>query len=769
MSVRLMDVGFVNVTTAKTDRKVERRVDEQSGTHQLTEKLTELRTIAGANSSYITWSLLVPIPRLDRSNGSDLYLSLTGHLKHAVEDGTLLALFQSSTSLATTRSLFLLVDPFTLSIAVSPTSSPTSAPTVIAVIPTVSDIFVVNTTRTTITLFVTLVKAREVAGDATGGTLYCAALKNGTDPTSIGAMVNAASGMMNSAGASTSIPDGSTFPVTLTVDFSGLKSLEDYALFCYVETSVGTGNTLSEVLKTRTLATTPCCKLVTLFQYPTFVYGDITKYEFSSPTMYTFSYYLTDPPTVSVKVTPVVLINGVISRATVVVPSSVTFRSTSLQTASFYISAPKSMSGNCTIVFAVTGPSAHQYASHNASMLLLSTASKIPAPKMLSSRFSDSGQMVVITFDSPGDSGGITKAFWPCSSLFSFTSASSTMCTWANASAVIVVFELATTDTGGVTYLAIGDEVTLLGGRLRAFSTDENSNSAASTTATVTLAPLNPSAPTIVLFTPSSIGSCANLTVDATGSYGNGGRLYTSVRWTVTAMVYGTKDQILDVSSIQDQLNKHSASYQVYRPAIILNTALTRATYTFTLSLTNFLGLHSTKTVVVVRAGDPTAPALTLIGPSYRAISASNPLSIISTASLPSCAAKSTVVKYTWTVRSKGIQVAVASVSRDPARFSLSPYTLQVDRTYLITVTASTSTSSVSSSITVYIEHGPVIASVTGGLVRSFPIDKALVIDASSSYDSDVSPGAASSLVYKVFFHMIAFCKLLILLRPHFY
>ena len=751
LHIRLIDVGFENVTLAITNRKLDDGgVDGRPSAKQLTEELTHFRALAGPNSSYVTWSLYVPLPPSNRKNGSDIYSALTAQLTQVVADGTLLALIQSSSTLSTTQSLSLTVNPFSLKIVVSPTGTPTSAPTVIAIIPTVSDMSVDTTTRTTVTLAVTLVKASVVAGDINGGTLYCIALKDGIFPTSIGAVINAASGTSGSAGASSSINEGSVFPQTLTIEFVGLQSLQDYSMYCYVETSVGTGNSFKEVLATRAVASTPCCKVISLAQYPSFIYGSIDKYKLSNPSMYTFSYVLTDPPTVGVTVTPLLFIDGLKSTDIVVTPSFAIFSSTSLQTASFYISAPAGMSGNCTIGFVAAGPSASQYTSYNTTIRMLSMVSKIPAPKLVSSRFTDSGQAVVISFDSPSDLGGIVTTTWPCSALFSFTSAASTLCSWVNASAVIVVFELVTIDNIGVTYLAIGDEVTLLSGRLRAFSTVKSNNPAAGTSITVTLAPLNPAAPTIVLFTPSSIGSCANLTVDATGSYGNGGRLYTSVRWTVSAIVYGATDRILDVTSIQDQLNEHSAAFQVYYPAIILSTALTRATYTFTLVLTNFLGLRSAKTIIIVRASDPLAPALTMIGPSYRAITASYPLSILSTIALPDCAPKSTVVKFIWTVRSKGIEVAVSSVSKDPARFSLPPYTLQVDKTYVVTVTATTRTSSVSSSITVYVAHGPVTASVRGGLMRSTPINKALVIDASLSSDSDVSPDASSSLIYQV-------------------
>jgi REJ domain len=754
--IRLSYIGFVNVTLASANRKLDDGDDEPSGAKLVTDKLTDIRALAVANASYVTWQLFMPLPSSDRTNGTAFYAALTARLTQAAVNGSLLAMIQSSTALTTTQSLSVTENPFSLKFLTSPTGNPTSAPTIIAIIPTVSDITVDNTTRTTITLAVTLVKASVVAGDITGGILYCTALKDGTFPTSIGAVVNAESDTSSSTGASSSIPEGSNFPLTLPIEFAGLQSLQDYSMYCYVETSVGTGNSLKQVVATRTVASTACCRMISLVQFPSFIYGNIAKYKLANPSMYTFSYVLTDPPTVRVRVTPVLFIGGIKSAKIFATPSSAIFSSTSLQTASFYLSAPATMSGNCTIAFAVVGPSASQYKSYNTTIQMLSTVSKIPAPKLLSSRFADSGQAVVISFDSPTDMGGISTTTWPCSTLFSFISAASTSCSWVNASAVIVAFELETVDAIGVTYLAIGDEVTLLSGRLRAFSTSTKNNPAAGTSVIVTLAPLNPLAPTIVLFIPSSIGSCANLTVDATGSYGNGGRLFTSVRWTVTAMVYGATDRILDVSSIQDQLNEHSAVFQVHKPDIILSTALTRATYTFTLVLVNFLGLRSAKTVVVVRAREPLAPSLTVIGPSYMAITASSPLSILSTVSLPGCAPKSTVVKYIWTVRSNDVEIAVTSVSMDPARFSLPPYTLQVDKTYDVTVTATTTASSVSSSVTVYVTHGPVTASVSGGLTRSTPINKALIIDASLSSDSDVSPGVASSLVYEVKFRTTA-------------
>jgi hypothetical protein len=59
---------------------------------------------------------------------------------------------------------------------------------------------------------------------------------------------------------------------------------------------------------------------------------------------------------------------------------------------------------------------------------------------------------------------------------------------------------------------------------------------------------------------PQFLGSCDNLLLDATGSYGNGGRLYNAVVWTVSAT-----DATVDLSNVQSYLDSASALYQVFR------------------------------------------------------------------------------------------------------------------------------------------------------------------------------------------------------------
>jgi hypothetical protein len=263
-----------------------------------------------------------------------------------------------------------------------------------------------------------------------------------------------------------------------------------------------------------------------------------------------------------------------------------------------------------------------------------------------------------------------------------------------------------------------------------------------------------------VVSAPSIISICSNLTLDATGSYGNGGRRYTAVTWAASAVPFISTDPAVDTTAIQRSLNAYSSKYQVYKPAVIKGSSLTGATYTFVLSLTNFLGLTSSQTFNVVATRSQNVPTLSIIGPSHQTITASSPLTILSAAALSTCTTLSDSVVYTWAVYMGKTFVSIPNTSLDPSRFSLPAYTLTVDKAYVITVTATVGGASSSASVTVYVAHGTVKAGVVGGNTRSTPVDKALVLNATISQDADFSPSLASTLIYKVKQFLCVFCSL---------
>ena len=648
-------------------------------------------------------------------------------------------------------------------LSASPSNQPSLQPTIqpanqvnLVTFPIVSYIEVIETSRSSVTVSVTLIKPDVITGDLTGGTLFCVGGYNRTLPTSIGGIKSAATDGSLSVGASVVIPTSSSFPMTLSVKFTGLESLQYYKIFCYAESSIGTGTSLNAVLQVSASVTTLCCKALDFSNIPVFVYGDLNKYTGSSTSSYVFKYDLSAAPSKYVRVVPVLYLDGVPSTAIMVSPSSSTFFTTSPLTGQFILSASPLISGTYTIGFVFTGLSKSQYSNMNITVQILSSLSSLPAPVMISSQFSDSGQLVVITFDTPTDSANIASATWPCSALFAFTGAPSATCTWSTSSTVNVIFEAVTDIAGSDAGVAVGSSVTLLGGHLRSYCVGGGSSCTSNPTASrmmvLTLKPRTLFDPTVVISSPANLGPCNDLILDTTESYGNGGRLYTSVLWTVSAITYGDTDLIVNTSAIQAYLNDFSSKYQMHRPITIPGAMLVTASYMITARLTNFLGASSSNTIIASKSSDPEVPNLIVIGPSYRLMVASSPLTILSAATQSSCIYETTDVTYSWTVKT-GYPlkpVDISSVSRDPSRFSLPAYNLTVDTTYIVTITASVGKSSTSVSVTVYVAHGTVTAAVIGGYKRSISVDQGVLLDASISTDEDAQPTAVATLDYKV-------------------
>lgn len=81
----------------------------------------------------------------------------------------------------------------------------------------------------------------------------------------------------------------------------------------------------------------------------------------------------------------------------------------------------------------LSGSSLNDYDSSQVTVNVLSAVSPIPAPSIHKAIFSDSGGFIVIQFDSTTNFAGVSTSFWPCSSLFEFSDAATTQCTWINA------------------------------------------------------------------------------------------------------------------------------------------------------------------------------------------------------------------------------------------------------------------------------------------------------------------------------------------------
>ena len=591
-------------------------------------------------------------------------------------------------------------------------------------------------------------------GDISGGNVFCMALSGRSAPLSVGDVKSAAYGGSTSRGSSIAVPAGQSYPLTLSLTITDLDAVTEYFVYCYAETAGGIGNTLEDVLRTAHRASTVCCNAVSFINAPRHIPNDASLYKISNPLSFVFKYALSVMPRQDLTVTHVVSFNGVTSTDVLAVPSSMTFNSTSLPGGQFVLYSNANSSGSFVVSLVLSGRNAQQYFNISTPFILRSPSSAIPAPQMTSSRFSDSGQVVMVRFSAPTDKGGMTSPVWNCSDLFEFKSASKSICTWLNSTTISISFPPVKDSTSISPYLIINSLITLKPGQVKALCTSTvaacKSYPTSNQTTSVTLKPINPSIPTVIVQSPFSLGKCANLTLDPTSSYGGGGRPYNSSVWTVTGVLNDPAKTSVNTAALTLYLNSLSAKYQTHRPITVDRNTLVTATYTFSLSLTSFLGMTSSKSVQVAVLDSDKAPAVTIVGPSFRTIGGASSLTLLSSASLNYCVPGAKPVKYVWTVREGDALTAITSASFDPARLTVPARTLTVGSTYTVTVTATADSVSSSASVQVYITSGSVIATIAGGSDVQAHVGSDLALDASGSSDENSTPVNPSVLSYKV-------------------
>eukprot|EP01032_Pedospumella_encystans_P039218 gene39218-biopygen20330 len=260
-------------------------------------------------------------------------------------------------------------------------------------------------------------------------------------------------------------------------------------------------------------------------------------------------------------------------------------------------------------------------------------------------------------------------------------------------------------------------------------------------------APTAAVSPVVAISAPSTIGACDSLTLDISGSSGNGGRPWLSRSIQVQTAA------TTNVSDLQHFLtHKYQASPPTAIPAALLSKGFA---YNFVVTLCNFLGKcsQSSKSVLPL---DRTLPTVSLPGAAFRTTARSSALTIDSDAYIVRCGGSVQVrsgLSYSWTVSTGGaVLFSATSISKDPSKFVLAPYMLQVGSTYDISLVATITATAQSASATVqvFVQQGDVVAVVALGTSRSVRAGESLAIDASGSYDEDqidVS-GHRAGLVY---------------------
>jgi len=429
-------------------------------------------------------------------------------------------------------------------------------------------------------------------------------------------------------------------------------------------------------------------------------------------------------------------------------PSSFTFTnssaSPSLSVA--FVGSAQALSANITVT--MSGSASDDYRvtfTRGAAVSVTSEFVPPEAPALQSAVFSADGSYITATFDSATNKNLAPTAAFACGSVFSFSRSVDSQCFWLTTSTV-KIFPAST----GSGLLQVGNSLNLTVNATTGLSTlraactvqaavsDCSSWAAAVATSVSVQAPTIPVNPTVAVSAPATVGSCLGLQLTLGASTGHGGRAWASRAFTVTS----ANPNATVAASIQSFLNTH---YQFSPPTSVPHQLLQSGfSYTVKAQVCNFLGRCGTaSTSVTVLAN--VLPSVAIVGGALRTMQSFDKLMIRTSAFTPACSgAKSTTnLAYTFSVASGGVALpALQSSSTNPTVFRLSAFSLTPGSVYTVSllVLNTLSLESSTTTVTVSVLSGDVVAKIAGGVTRSVVLSASpatITLDASGSQDED--------------------------------
>ena len=545
---------------------------------------------------------------------------------------------------------------------------------------------------------------------------------------------------------------GSSSTNTTSVVITGLIPATSYAVYCASASEIGTLLDLASVLETRAEVTTECCKTISLRLSSTSVVqsesvANLVTYTLSNLPSSTVTAALTGYRyTGEIGNSSLERVAGMFSPAIATITSTASTREkrASLNALDrggyvFNVSLSGASSGEYEVVFTNAVDEGAQYQA----LTVFGWDEPPPAPELLAVYFSGDGSYLNIEFDSSTNRGFTTTQF-PCSSLFSFACAPTSTCQWDDDSTVLAYIAGPQGDTSSC--VEPNDILTIRSSAVITAacpsSADDCSDSLVASwpaASAITLTIDGPDAddavsPTVAIVSPGTIGSCDDLTLDATSSIGSGGRPWASSTITVASTALN------NITMLQNYLE---ASHSLFPASPIPTAVLNRGfSYTFYVTLCNFLNVCSVGNRRVT-VQDSVVPLVTIGGAATRVIRPSDRLDVSATAVINSCGGGSTSagLQFGWTVFENNVRnLGIVSISSNPAAFKLDAYTLEAGFTYRLvlaaTITATLSTAS--TTVSVLVVPGDVVAVLASGTDRSVRLNDTITLDASPSYDEDI-------------------------------
>lgn len=347
--------------------------------------------------------------------------------------------------------------------------------------------------------------------------------------------------------------------------------------------------------------------------------------------------------------------------------------------------------------------------------------------------FSSNGCSVSVIFNVTTNRGGFGGETFLCSFLFEFLGVQNSLCRWEQDDVVIINFS-------GNSKMLPGSSIWLKDKIVKesCFPPSTcNDGVYAQRDRVVLRAPSEVLQPKVVISAPENVGSCANVTVDLSSSYGSGCREWSNATIELTDIIQ------VDIQRLLTKFAAKKMSIFVI-PRSMLASGIN---YTYYVQLCNFLG-RCDKAYATIRVSDENFPTLTFAGGSNRFFPTSSALNLEASVSMCGSTVEVVSVVLSWQIySSSGDLLPIKSKSMLPNRFSALPYTFSPGKTYYGRILAHTednkneaqsSIRPVSALVTLNVLHSQKItAIISGGAEQTAHVSENYWLDGSSSCDND--------------------------------
>ncbi|XP_032231194.2 uncharacterized protein LOC5506859 isoform X1 [Nematostella vectensis] len=350
----------------------------------------------------------------------------------------------------------------------------------------------------------------------------------------------------------------------------------------------------------------------------------------------------------------------------------------------------------------------------------------VQGPMPVSAAFTNNLQAILVTMSKPS----VSSSGEACTPLFTDTSSFGTQakCVFRTPLKMFILLR-------GSPSLTPGNVIQFNASTLTVLREDVTVASTAITNLTVS-GPAKTPPLSAILSGPNKVGVCGKIKLDASRSFGGGGRRLTfswGVAWASDTPT-PTSAANTDLARLQDMLQSETGARVTIRNSTNL---LPNFKYEFRVSVSNFLGASSENATLVVTRENKQLPIIE-VGHKVRQVKASRDVTLQAKAVLSPCLDPSVAasVLFSWEIDAVGIDLGVT----DKPRLRIKQATLEGGKTYTLTVTAamaSDQTLSSTKSITLNVESSPLVARIRGGATKVVGATSTMTMDASPSIDPD--------------------------------